>query len=491
MNKKFSPFLVKGIFKLLLTDESFCDKFFPILKPDHFVDNPFIHILAQAFWGLKEKYGEYPSDELFIEELFENKGANIELFNKEPSDEEMEGIKTTLLNILESDDVNKTYIEDNVTKILSFLNIQRVIMDNKSSLQTGDLDIESFTKQIYEASSFASPMYLGANLFDDLDKRTELRLQMDKEPGAVSFNIPQISDFLEDKVLPPGSLAFWMAPSNGGKSVGLIQMAKDAVMIDKINVLYVTAELSEEVIKKRFDATLTGIPIREVRGNAAKVRDIYLKSSTYTQAAKRLRIIEVPNGLTKVVDIDNILTRLEKEKDFKTNLLIVDYADLLRASRNRDATRHEITSIYQELRDLAIRRKIVVWTASQLNDQGTQEAEKKDGTIGIRHSNESRGKIHLSDFVIGIARTKEEKEQGIARLIIVKNRVGGGDGFQVRIFPDFTRARLFTGKVEEVDKVDIDTNIKGFDEDVAVIDESAEGTDSYSKVYKLVKASEF
>lgn len=489
---KFSPYLLKNILHLLLIDEDFRDRFFPILKPSHFdIGDPFLLTIVSAVWELERQYNKFPSADLLIEEIFENKGKNIDLFDEEPSVEELESLQEFLLNIYELADVNKKYIEDNLTKILSFLAIEKVVKDHKQDLQSGTLDVSYFASQISAATTFASPLLLGKNLADDLEDRTNERLANPIIAGSLTLPIPALASFLENGKIPPGSLCYFMGATGGGKSQSLIYVAKEAAALDKYNVLYVTAELTEALVKQRLDSCITGIPISEVRSKAAKVKDIYYKSPSFTALSSRIHVIEVPMGITTVPEINALIDRLEKVKGFKTEVLVVDYADVLAPSKNHKEFRHSITAIYTELTELARNRNMVVWTASQYNDQGSVESEKEKGHISTRHGNESRGKAHVASLIIGIARTNEEKENGAARLIIVKNRIGGGEGFTLKIWPDFSRARLFTGRCEAVGSTDMDKPIEGLPIDEDILEKESDAQDditgSASNRYRLYK----
>lgn len=462
---KFSPFLLKNILNLLLTDSDFRDSYFHILKPSHFdIGDHFLTILVNAIWKLNEQYNKFPTDNILIEEVFTQKGKNIELFDEEPSLEEIEGLKSFLIDIYELPDVNKKYIIDNLTKIISFLAIQKVVEENKESLQNQTLDVEAFASEIAAATTFASPLLMGKNMMEDLDERTEARLKDPIISGSIAFPIPSLSSFLEGGKIPPGSLCYWMATTGGGKSLALTYIAKEASFLDKCNVLYITAELTEDLVKQRLDSCITGVPTNEVRTKAARVREIYQKSQSYSALASRIQVVEVPMGTTTVSEIHTVIDRLEKVKNFTTNILVVDYADVLAASKRQKEFRHNLTAIYTELKELARNKHMVVWTASQFNSEGTKESLKESGTINTTHGNESSAKAHYADLIVGIARTKQEIEDGVARLIIVKNRLGGGTGFTLKVFPDFSRSRLFTGRFEQIGHTDIEKPIEGLEE---------------------------
>jgi len=464
MNKKFSPYILKSVLILLLREEDFREKYFPILNPEHFNnEDKLIATLAKAIWLLADKYGKFPSLETIAEEVFKQKGANIGLYYSPPSKEELSAFKDFFLSLLEDEVTDRKYVEENLIKILTLLSIQKVILSHKDDFVSGELDYDEFAKEISLATTIATPMDLGINLLSDLDKRTEIRNNSDITPGLIELNIPHFKHYLEEGGLPPGSLAFFLAASNGGKSAALIHISHDAALQGH-NVLYVSAELSEDMIKRRFDSCMTGIGIHDIKKYAGTVRGKIISSPQFMATAGRIHIVEVPMGTCRPSDIDILIEKLRK-KGFNTNLLVVDYADNLRPERKFDAYRLEVSQIYKDLRAIAQKNKLVCWTASQMNDAGTEAAEKKNGVITIRHVNESRGKIHLADLCIAIARTQEEKDSNIARLVLLKNRLGSGDGACVQVSTRFDISRVFGDEkhIVRMRDINLDDEIQGLE----------------------------
>lgn len=459
MNKiEFSPYLLRSIFNLLLTDPDFSEEFFPVMDEYHFqYDDEYLFLLAKAYWSLYRKYGVIPDCDTYIEEVFIQKGKNIDLFLHEPIEDDIHNLQDIFIDILEKPIKNKQYIIDNTLRILKLFSIHKVFLKNKNQLANGTVDIDSFVQDIYEASIIADPTSLGCNLFGDLMKRTDDRLANPIILGKVSVGIAGLEDYFEDGGIEPGSLAFWMAASGCGKSNALIYMAVQAALADKLNVLFITAELPETVVKQRFDSCITSTPLWDVRKKAEVVKNLYLKSKQFSEVAKRIHIVEVPMGTTTVKEIEHIYEKLEN-KDFRADVLIIDYADHLKAAKKVESNRFEIASIYSELKNFALNKKIVIWTASQMNDNGVEESEKKKGTISMRHVAEARAKIHLCDVCIAISRNQDDKDLSSARLTIVKNRLGSGEGAVIRIITDYSCAKFYTGKSEMCNSSDSTVN---------------------------------
>ena len=116
-------------------------------------------------------------------------------------------------------------------------------------------------------------------------------------------------------------------------------------------------------------------------------------------------------------------------KDFKPGLIVIDYADIMRSTRQYDSLRHELKLIYEELRNLAMELGIPIWTASQAN----REASDKE-VVGLSNMSEAYSKAMVADVVISISRKQLEKATGAARLFVAKNRAGqDGVLFPIRI----------------------------------------------------------
>jgi hypothetical protein len=103
----------------------------------------------------------------------------------------------------------------------------------------------------------------------------------------------------------------------------------------------------------------------------------------------------------------------------KPDLVIVDYADLLRGTVSRKEMRHELESIYEDLRGVAGEYEMPLFTASQANrsalEQDVIEADK---------ISESYSKVMIADFVLSLSRKVTDKIAGTGRFHIIKNRFG-------------------------------------------------------------------
>ena len=113
-------------------------------------------------------------------------------------------------------------------------------------------------------------------------------------------------------------------------------------------------------------------------------------------------------------------------REILPDMVIVDYGDLLRPISSKSEKRHELESIYEEMRGLAKEFDCCLWTASQTNRSGLN-AE----VITLESISEAFNKCFVSDFIFSLSRTIEDKQSDTGRFFVAKNR-NGPDGL---VFP--------------------------------------------------------
>ena len=106
-------------------------------------------------------------------------------------------------------------------------------------------------------------------------------------------------------------------------------------------------------------------------------------------------------------------------RKINVDMIIVDYADLLRTLSTRREKREELESNYEELRAIMMENKVVGWTASQTNRTGLQ-AE----IITMQSISEAFNKCFVADFIFSVSRTVKDKNTNSGRVFIAKNRNG-------------------------------------------------------------------
>jgi hypothetical protein len=119
--------------------------------------------------------------------------------------------------------------------------------------------------------------------------------------------------------------------------------------------------------------------------------------------------------------ISSVESHIQKCTDLgtKPDLIVIDYVDLLRSKRVSRERKEEIDDIYTSTKGLARELNIPVWSASQVNRQGAQ-----DEVIEGHKAAGSYDKMMITDFAASISRRAKDKQTGIGRFHIMKNRYG-------------------------------------------------------------------
>ena len=148
-----------------------------------------------------------------------------------------------------------------------------------------------------------------------------------------------------------------------------------------------------------------------------------------------LIIKEYPTKSASVSTIKNHIEKLRK-RGIEPDIVLVDYADLLRPPRVTGEKRHELEETYESLRGLAQTYEIPVWTASQTN-RGGLNAE----VITMEAISESFSKCFVADFIFSLSRTVQDKQSNKGRMFIAKNR-NGPDGLVFDAFVDWSVVKI-------------------------------------------------
>ena len=180
------------------------------------------------------------------------------------------------------------------------------------------------------------------------------------------------------------------------------------------DVVHYTLELSEAAVGRRYDSNLCDIDSNEIIDN----KDTIIKRYNEMSGLGRLIIKEFPTNTATVFTIRSHIERLEL-KGFHPNMIIIDYADIMRSTRQYDSLRHELKLIYEELRGFANEKRIPIWSASQSNKDGSSA-----DIVDLSNMSEAYGKAMVADVVVSLSRKAHEKAGGFGRLFVAKNRAG-------------------------------------------------------------------
>jgi len=153
--------------------------------------------------------------------------------------------------------------------------------------------------------------------------------------------------------------------SGSGKSLFLANLGVNWSLIG-MNVLYLTFELSENLVSMRIDSMITGIPSRDV---FKTIDDVEMKVKMIGKKAGAFQVKYMPSG-KNANDIRSYIKEYEIKTGRKIDVLLIDYLDLMTPLSIKISPENLFVKdkyVSEELRNLAMELQTIFVTASQLN----------------------------------------------------------------------------------------------------------------------------
>jgi archaellum biogenesis ATPase FlaH len=383
-------FQIKAL-AILITDRDFLQQIADIVSPDYFDNDAGKWIMKKTLQYFNE-YKTVPTMEVFKVEV---EGINQELQSVAVKDLLKQAYK-------ESKATDLNFVKDTFLDFCKNQTLKGALIKSVDLLELGDYD--DIRTLIDRALKAGTERDIGHEYIAQLEDRFR-----EEARNTVETPWPLINKLLCGG-LGQGDLGMIAGGPGGGKSWALVAIGAQAVKTGH-TVIHYTLELSEKYVGKRYDACLTEIPVGDVHLYKEKVKEKIenLRGGLY--------IREYPAGQATV---NTIHSHLEKciQQGIKPDLVIIDYADLLTSKASKEK-RDKLDDIYTNLRGLATEMKLPIWTASQVNRSGARE----DIIQGDRMA-ESYTKMMVTDFAMSLSRSAEDKENGVGRWHIMKNRYG-------------------------------------------------------------------
>jgi replicative DNA helicase len=272
---------------------------------------------------------------------------------------------------------------------------------------------------------------MGTDYFEDPRKRLE---KIKSNNGQVSTGWETLDKRLFGG-MNRGELNIFAGGSGSGKSLFMQNISINWIL-QGLNGVFLTLELSEELCAMRMDSMVANVSTREV---FKQIDDVELKVKLVSKKAGSLRIKYMP-AQSNVNQIRAYLKELEIKTGKKVDFIMVDYLDLVmpvsaKVSPNDLFIKDKYVS--EELRNLAREMNILLVTASQLNRSAVDEPE-------FDHSHISGGisKINTADNVFGIHCTRSMRERGRYQLQLLKTRSSSGVGMRVDLDYDIDTLKI-------------------------------------------------
>jgi len=401
----FGKTFQQNLCQLILEDRVFADRFLEVFS-ENFLELKYLRVFVKSIIDYRNRYNIHPG--LTAIRTIINTGLEDQpLIIKEQVSDFFNNMKDG--SVEDSD-----FIKEKALDFCRKQKLKEAMMKSMALLDNSSYD--KISKVINNA------LLLGAENEDGHDFHMDFDLRYEDRPrNPVTTGWP-----IMDDICGGGhgkkELGVIIAPTGAGKSMALVHLGASAVK-EGLNVVYVTLELAADVVGLRFDSCISGIQLGALK---RRKKEVY---KVIKDIPGQLKIKEYPTKSATTNTLRNYIEKLIRH-DFKPDVLIIDYADLLKPISSSSEKRHELESIYEDLRGISQEYELRVWTASQTNRSGLN-AE----IITMEAISEAFNKCFVADFIFTLSRTIEDRNTNQGRVFIAKNR-NGPDGIVFPIFMD-------------------------------------------------------
>ena len=408
---KYGKQFQESLAQLILQDRPFADQIEEVLNVSFF-ELKYLRVFTSLIYDYRKKYGVHPTDKIIASIV------RTELDNF--SDPVQKQTRDFFARVLIKSVQDARYIKETSLDFCKKQKLKEALMKSVSLIQSSSYD--EVKHLIDEALKLGTDNNFGHDLKKDFELRYELKAR-----GPVSTGWDKVDNITKDG-LGQGELGVVIAPTGAGKSMALAHLGAQAVKNGK-NVVHYTLELSESVTGQRYDSCISGVPLSILFNHKEDVLE------SISDLKGSLVIKEYP---TKTASPNTIRAHMEKlkKRNHKIDMIIVDYADLLRPTTHFKEKRNELESIYENLRAIAQEYNCPLWTASQTNRSGLN-AE----VVTMESISEAFNKCFVADFICSISRTRKDKNANTGRMFVAKNR-NGPDGMVFPLFMDTSNVSI-------------------------------------------------
>ena len=377
----------------LMTDKLFLEQIHDILDAKYLGNDAFQWVLKE----IHKYYNDYK--DTITMEVFKIKISEIESENLQVN------VKEVLKDVYKNTEAaDLEYVKDKALDFHKSQVLKDAIIKSAQILEV-DGNSDEIKSLIDSAMQAGVERNLGHDYLQDIDARYE-------ESARVTSPTPwDIMNELMQGGLGQGELGVVVAPAGIGKSWVLSAMGAYGLS-QGLNVVHYTLELNEAYVGLRYDSIFSGVESQNLK---------YHKEEVMEKLFKLKGNLTIKYYPTKSCTVNTLSAHLKKVTTFgqKVDMVLVDYADIMRDVHKSQEMRHALGNIYEDLRGMAGELQVPVWTASQANRSALDEDVIEASKVA-----ESYAKVMTADFVMSLSRKIEDKVGNTGRFHVIKNRFG-------------------------------------------------------------------
>lgn len=334
-----------------------------------------------------------------------------------------ETLKTQFKNVVGSfatidKNLNRDELIENTETFLKERAIWRALKDVTEHVTSADQIDTSKILHEFEQS---------CNISLNYDLGLDLVLNIDRVIADLKIDVPCISSgwkWLDHKMgggfqEKGRALYAFAGETNVGKSIFLGNIAT-AIASQNKTVLVVSLEMSEMMYARRLCTNITKIPIATLR-TEADILKAQIEGYGQKNPKSKILIKEFPPSTLTVNQLKAYIKKLTN-RGIKIDAVVVDYINLLHSTIGNNSY-ERVKYIAEQMRALSYIFSCPFITATQLNRTGYGIGEPKLEAIS-----ESMALPNTADFMAGIWQDDTDRQLGIIKMGLMKNRFGPNFG---------------------------------------------------------------
>ena len=393
------------ILRNLLFTEEYYRKVVPFLKPDYFQEYH-ERIIFEEILDFSNKYDKVPTQEVVIINLQTRTDLTEDAFNS----------AVTMVRGLTDEWVDFDWVLDATEKWCQDRAIYLALMQSIKIADGGDkkLDKGAIPSILQDALAVSFDEHIGHDYIEQATDRYEFYHRTEEK---IPFDLEKFN-FITKGGLSNKTLNVALAGTGVGKSLFMCHCA-GAALSQGFNVLYITCEMAEEKIAERIDANLLNVAVKDI----TELPEVLFTSKVNEIARKtqgKLIIKEYPTASAHAGHFKALLSDLRLKKDFKPDLIFIDYLNICASVRYKGAVVNSYTyvkAIAEELRGLAVECNVPIISATQTTRSGFGNSDPD-----LTDTSESFGLPATADFMFALISTEELEQQGRIMVKQLKNR---------------------------------------------------------------------
>jgi replicative DNA helicase len=406
------------IVQAICVDRQWAIQMNEVLDMDYF-QYGYLKLVSSTHLNYYKQYKDFPSIDLLV-------GMLKTQLKNEKDGLLLEQVKTFLKKVATNEDLGDLpHVKEKALDFCKRARLQKALMQSVDLIDSENYDkIVSVVKEAIHSGNHHSK---GLELTDDVDARYSETFRRTVPTGIAELDQRKILN----GGLGAGELGVVVAPTGVGKSHCMVHFGAQAILRGK-NVLHYTFELNERATGIRYDSHIMDIPSLECYDSKDEIKKYYLDNK---DNLGRLIIKYYPTSSATVMTLNGHIEKLSTQ-GFKPDLIIIDYAGIMRSTDHIEILRLELKKVMEDLRGLATDLDIPLWTCIQSNKEGAQ-----NDVVDLTNMSEGYGQAHVADFVLGLSRKSAQKATGFGNVFIAKNRAGI-DGLKYQIHLDTSKSKL-------------------------------------------------